>query len=682
MPLTINTVAPGYIEVWREGVFISRHSVETNAVEAIVAHAEANGDGDYELRYPNKVVMSRLKKTVIPFSWSPITASFVQGTSSSVNLAGFITNPEARTLTYAAVGTLPTGVTLSSAGLLAYNGVGAASSGSVRFTATAGQLIATSAPVAVTIAAAPPVNRAPTWSVADGFVLGTFVNDQARTVSVASYASDPDANPLAFTRVGGTAPAGVTINASTGVVTIPVGTAAGGWTLVLRVSDGALFADRTFSMTVDVVQPPSGAYGGYTPTVIVTNTSELLAALAAATPGAIIGVDPGLYTGANSNRTSGVFRSGAEGTAAQKITIVARYAAAASTTTPAMRTELRNTSAIGSVLGGSRSYIRYHGFYITDYSGISDSGLVTVWGASGCEVIGCLLVGTPSTVTDNNVAGIRFEQAGWTDRNLVQDCIIYGFTMSGGYAYLNHPGIQFYHSANTTIEHCTIYNNAGAGIMFKDDDYVNRSGGMIWRFNKIHGNLTGNLYMRDLGTNGSLAPSLIYQNLIYGGVDQSSAIFTAQGREAPKNIHIYNNTFYSEAGACIGSGNGPSATTDFQNTIIRDNIFSNALEGWLITNISEKEARGMTVNYNCGYALTRWARTGGGVVYSTVAAARSATGFDDNSQLLTASPFVAAGTDFKLNTTAGGGAVARVASTTGGPVGCYISGTEVIGCRL
>ena len=193
--------------------------------------------------------MSRLRKRVVPFRWSTITASFVQGTASTISLSTFLTNTGGLAITYAVgTGSLPSGVTLSTAGVLSYNGTGAVASSTVQFRASSGVHVADSASTSVGIAAYVPTNRAPVWSGTTS--LGSYSNGSAQSIPLAAYASDPDADPLTFTRQGGTAPAGVTVNASTGVLTIPLGTAAGSYTVTVRASDASLYADRTFSMTV------------------------------------------------------------------------------------------------------------------------------------------------------------------------------------------------------------------------------------------------------------------------------------------------------------------------------------------------------------------------------------------------------------------------------------------------
>lgn len=241
MPVTIN--ASGYIEVYRDGVFVSRHNVESNAIEAVIAHAELNGDGDYELRYPNKVVMSRLRKQVVPFTWNPITLAFVNGTAASVNLAGFLANPENRSVAYSVTGTLPAGVTLTGS-TVAYNGTGAVASASVRFNATWGGLTATSALSTVSVNAAQPTNRAPTFTVAP-----TTATIPSTGGTIQFTATDPDADTLTYTLP--TTRTGITINSVSGLVTV-ASNAAGtsGSITVLATDPSGLYADASCAVTV------------------------------------------------------------------------------------------------------------------------------------------------------------------------------------------------------------------------------------------------------------------------------------------------------------------------------------------------------------------------------------------------------------------------------------------------
>jgi hypothetical protein len=243
VPLTIST--SGYITVYRDGVQISRHTVETKAVESAFSDSEANGDGTYELRFPNKTLtVSTLTKRVVPFYWQTVTLAYQNGTASSTNLATFLTNAQGRTITYTIKsGALPSGCTLSGS-TISYDGAGIAAASSVQFTATSGVDVADSASVTCTIAAAPTVeNRPPVWSVAENYALTQQTAGTGSSISVSQYASDPDGNALTFARVGGTAPAEVTVSGA-GTITFPNSVAVGSYTVQVSVDDGQNSAEN------------------------------------------------------------------------------------------------------------------------------------------------------------------------------------------------------------------------------------------------------------------------------------------------------------------------------------------------------------------------------------------------------------------------------------------------------
>lgn len=182
--------------------------------------------------------VSRLRKQVMPFYWQTVTLQFTNGTASSVNLSTFLVNPYSLAVTYTVKsGALPSGCTLSGS-TVSYNGTGAAGASVVAFSATSGSYVADSANVTATIASAPQGNRAPVWSVADNFALTPAATaGTATNYSVAPYASDPDSNPLTFSRTGGTAPAGVTVNTA-GTISVPTSVSAGTYTVTVQADDG------------------------------------------------------------------------------------------------------------------------------------------------------------------------------------------------------------------------------------------------------------------------------------------------------------------------------------------------------------------------------------------------------------------------------------------------------------
>jgi hypothetical protein len=63
--MTITITTKGLIGLYRDGVLISEHTVETKAVERALEHADDAGDGVYRIKYPEKELMAR-KIRIIP----------------------------------------------------------------------------------------------------------------------------------------------------------------------------------------------------------------------------------------------------------------------------------------------------------------------------------------------------------------------------------------------------------------------------------------------------------------------------------------------------------------------------------------------------------------------------------------------------------------------------------------
>jgi hypothetical protein len=199
--------------------------------------------------------MSRLRKTVVPFHWSAITATFTQGTSASVNLASFLSNPRALPVTYAAVGSLPSGVTLSGA-TLSYNGTAAAAQVSVQFTATYNAFVAHSAVTLVRIVAAQVVNQAPLWTGSNPINLGN-VTQSGNSFPLTGLVSDTDGPlPLVFGRTGGvldTGPGGISVS-SAGTLTVPANLPTGTYTVEVYAEDGYGLLQQVTGLTAVAAQ--------------------------------------------------------------------------------------------------------------------------------------------------------------------------------------------------------------------------------------------------------------------------------------------------------------------------------------------------------------------------------------------------------------------------------------------
>jgi hypothetical protein len=179
--------------------------------------------------------VSRLRKTPQPFRWTAIPIAFTQGTAASVNLASYLSNPQARTITYSTVGTLPTGVTLAGS-TVSYNGTAVAATVSVRFRASSGTYEADSDLTTVSIA---PVvgNSDPVWLTPTN--LGTITANTPFSFTLT--AADPDSDPISF--IVGALPGAATATPQTqsgttrGIVVAGTGLSAGTYTFTINADD-------------------------------------------------------------------------------------------------------------------------------------------------------------------------------------------------------------------------------------------------------------------------------------------------------------------------------------------------------------------------------------------------------------------------------------------------------------
>jgi len=220
--------------------------------------------------------MSRIRRAVVPFTWRTVTVAFTQGTAASADLNTFLVNGQRRTITWSlASGTWSAGVTLNSAtGIVSYDGTTPVASSVVQFRATSGAFSADSATITASIV--PASNRAPIWALPA--TLGNVT--PGRTVSVGTYVSDPDSDPITIARVGGTAPAGVTVSTS-GIVTVPADTTPGTYTLVFQADDGRSTAASDWlarSTAPGVVWAHDFSYDAEVSAHLGSNTAQLTGA--------------------------------------------------------------------------------------------------------------------------------------------------------------------------------------------------------------------------------------------------------------------------------------------------------------------------------------------------------------------------------------------------------------------
>lgn len=73
--MLLDFTSPGFIEVWRDGVRISRHRQEREAVQSILAHCEGKASGRYEIRFPTVEVVFTAPAPAAP----PVVTGAIDG---------------------------------------------------------------------------------------------------------------------------------------------------------------------------------------------------------------------------------------------------------------------------------------------------------------------------------------------------------------------------------------------------------------------------------------------------------------------------------------------------------------------------------------------------------------------------------------------------------------------------
>jgi chitodextrinase len=257
-------ITRGYIEVWCNGALVSRHRHETEAVEALLAHADANPselETDYELRYPTKLVKVPGIRAPRGDTVPPTTPTNLQATASSPTVVALSWSPSTDAaggqVTYQVWrnGSPIQPVTVNTSFQDSGRTPGMTYAYSVSAYDSDGNMSAQSAQSNVTM---PVPNTAPVWQSVpqQELTVGT-----SYSLTLTDYCADPDGLGLTFSIVTGTLPAGVTYNpvsrllsgTPSAVVTTSV---------TFRASDGVLTSDRTItfrSLQADVTGPPAPA---------------------------------------------------------------------------------------------------------------------------------------------------------------------------------------------------------------------------------------------------------------------------------------------------------------------------------------------------------------------------------------------------------------------------------------
>lgn len=260
--------------------------------------------------------------------------------------------------------------------------------------------------------------------------------------------------------------------------------------------------------------------------------------------------------------------------------------------------------------------------------------------------------------------------------NVIRNCRMYDVynQVSGS---INATGVKIYDSENNVIENCEFY-NMGRAVYEKSN-----SAGTIFRKNFAHDmyQMTegiGSRYANGTwqGTPSAYTPA-IYQNL---GLNLQEFVDNTAD-DIAQTLSVYNNTFRSANASITGISIFRGSLTgrlSFHSNI--QVVAGGVGSGYGHLYFSDTDQVATLCDYNVYRNSLKWnAGNRGGSPYSSLASWQASGGGFDSHSITSDPSFVNDGgtsaADYKLN----GGSPALTAGQSGGPCGCYITGSETIG---
>jgi hypothetical protein len=417
-------------------------------------------------------------------------------------------------------------------------------------------------------------------------------------------------------------------------------------------------------------------------------------AMARATAGNQVQCAAGVYTGqAQATNWMPSFYPANSGTAGNEIVFFAATPAATNRGSPSSWSELRidtpgSITSGDAVMGVSADYGGTHvifdgfyanGTYVPAYSshgafiiGKPNVKFRRIYYDYGDDYIG-MVTGQPS---DNYVVfwvGTRS-----TTASEITDCYLTG---NSGYGNHNYACITVgYATTNIVIRNNTFY-DVQNGIFVKDDasDSGNATYGEI-SYNRFEACNLLSITIQHVQSGEALN---IHHNLFLdGAIENDFSGFSASGRQT---YNVYNNTFVGSAAGYVmqqdGSGSYES-NPSFYNNVLADNA-SSVTAFWLAnsldfaTNFADYSALDHNVYYDSNGAANFNDGTNRNFTSFKGELTSLPSGVQEANSLETTVTFVGGG-DYRL---ASNGQGALTASDVGGPVGCYVTGSEEIGVR-
>jgi hypothetical protein len=471
------------------------------------------------------------------------------------------------------------------------------------------------------------------------------------------------------------------------------------------------FPFPTIAGTGTVNAPSGGEWGGRTPTRYVAPFASVSGAsndyadlgatsynnatssgtpttygtaLARATAGQIIGVFEGVYTlnqnpANNQSYNIPVTNPTNSGTSGNPIVFQARWPACYDSVTSGNRSKIQNNVTTGDLgvatIGATgRNYVVTDGFWVDENTSRSraDAGPAVIWNGTGLAMRRCRIDGIAVDRSGDNHPGIRGEELVTGE---IYSNVVTGFTFGGS---VNQCGIQFFECLGVTCYNNDV-DNCVTGIYVKDDNSSFGFGGIDLKYNIVR-NCAGGILVNDPSVgSGAAVQNYIEQNLIYDCSAYAVRMNFGGFAATPKLWTVRQNTMVDTVQGMSFNfqQSGALASSDFRNNLMSGTGHIFYFDAGTVE-VSGYVANGMTATYNSGRGMSNYARTSGGNL-ATSANMVSAVGMGANGTISgqsAAQVFLSPGTDdYHLNV----GSFALTAGNSGGPIGCYITGSETIG---
>lgn len=329
----------------------------------------------------------------------------------------------------------------------------------------------------------------------------------------------------------------------------------------------------------------------------------------------------------------------------------------------------------GPMIGAAyKNYIVWDHFIIDDYYGgsVQDTGPVVFGATTGSKLLNSTVKGHNGThywgyalLQGDNYNGVRLNNAASV---LIQNNTIHGIwsELSSPSLSENDAGIMTYDSYENIIENNTIY-DVGTGVYIKGEHpgYLQYSN--IVRKNLFYAISRYGIQVVNTKSTQESQRNYVTQNIVRDCTSVYAKGIVTGGHATTTNYVTVSNNTVDSCGMNYALRADP-----MENIVLRNNISTNATdESFNAGDINSKS--GWTTNYNMHYGRDKWSYNG--IAYTNFTSWKAAISDDAHSSVANPLYVDRSGKNFHLQA----GSPARTASDTGGPVGAYITGNEVIG---